>query len=201
MTHQEMQLSCCRCSGLSVSFTLFQMAASAVTQMTSSFNCVMDGGQKGWGMCSLCRCYLADSPISLQGRVSDGILKTKCKHVKASVVSSLIIFFIWSCTSQWMKCGMWNGSFIVTHQWPNTKWFCSSTQSLSSSFGSIFWTQRSKTHKTVPRWSKLTDWANSSYSLSSLRYCPSGKSANHQELRQSRTSEGKPEIIFSIKNK
>lgn len=42
MTHQEMQLSCCRCSGLYVSFTRFQMAASAVTQMTSSFNCVMD---------------------------------------------------------------------------------------------------------------------------------------------------------------
>ena len=43
MMHQEMQLSGCCCSGPSVSVMLFQMAASAVTQIPSSLNCVMKG--------------------------------------------------------------------------------------------------------------------------------------------------------------
>lgn len=88
MTYQEIQLSCCCCSGLSVSFT-FQMAASAVTQMTSLFNCIRE--RKGE------ECVSLQVPPSLQGMVrafwrgNTGILK-HCGF--ESCMFSLINIFI-----------------------------------------------------------------------------------------------------------
>lgn len=85
MTYQEIQLSCCCCSGLSVSFT-FQMAASAVTQMTSLFNCI--GERKGEECVPL---QVPPSPAS--GCREWWELKMKPKHLKASWVWILHVFF------------------------------------------------------------------------------------------------------------
>lgn len=81
MTYQEIQLSCCCCSGRSVSFT-FQITASAVTQMTSLFNCI--GERKGE------ECVPLQVPPS---PVSGCILRMKHRHLKASWVWILHAFF------------------------------------------------------------------------------------------------------------